>query len=87
MKVFLDTIGCRLNQSEIERMALQFRAAGHEVVDSPAGADLVVVALGAGPRAAELAAWAALGSARAQAGVYQHEVALAQLFARPGAWR
>ena len=29
MKVFLDTIGCRLNQSEIERMAIQFRAAGH----------------------------------------------------------
>ncbi len=43
MKVFLDTIGCRLNQSEIERMALQFRAAGHEVVDSAAVADLVVV--------------------------------------------
>jgi len=43
MKVFLETIGCRLNQSEIERMAMQFRAAGHEVVDSPTGADLVVV--------------------------------------------
>lgn len=43
MKIFLDSIGCRLNQSEIERMALQFRAAGHEVVDNPAHADLVVV--------------------------------------------
>jgi threonylcarbamoyladenosine tRNA methylthiotransferase MtaB len=43
MKIFLDSIGCRLNQSEIERMALQFRAAGHEVVDNPADADLVVV--------------------------------------------
>ncbi len=43
MKVFLDSIGCRLNQSEIERIALQFRSAGHEIVDSPAGADYVVV--------------------------------------------
>ncbi|MDR3574012.1 MAG: tRNA (N(6)-L-threonylcarbamoyladenosine(37)-C(2))-methylthiotransferase MtaB [Anaerolineaceae bacterium] len=43
MKIFLDTIGCRLNQSEIEKMGSQFRAAGHTVVDSPAGADLVVV--------------------------------------------
>ena len=43
MKVFLDSIGCRLNQSEIERIALQFRAAGHEIVDSPTGADYVVV--------------------------------------------
>ncbi|MGD0004560.1 MAG: tRNA (N(6)-L-threonylcarbamoyladenosine(37)-C(2))-methylthiotransferase MtaB [Anaerolineaceae bacterium] len=43
MKVYLDTIGCRLNQSEIEKLASQFRAAGHEVVASPSAADLVVV--------------------------------------------
>jgi len=43
MKIFLDTIGCRLNQSEIEQFAGQFRAAGHEVVSSAAEADLVVV--------------------------------------------
>ncbi len=43
MKVFLDSIGCRLNQSEIETFARQFRAAGHEVVGTPAEADLVVV--------------------------------------------
>ena len=43
MNVYLDTIGCRLNQSEIEKMASQFRMAGHTLVDSPAGADLVVV--------------------------------------------
>ena len=43
MKVFLDTIGCRLNQSEIEKMAGQFRAAGHVLVDNPSEADLVVV--------------------------------------------
>jgi threonylcarbamoyladenosine tRNA methylthiotransferase MtaB len=43
MKIFLDSIGCRLNQSEIEKMGSQFRAAGHTVVVSPVEADLVVV--------------------------------------------
>ena len=43
MKIYLDTIGCRLNQSEIETMARQFRAAGHEVVASAQDADLAVV--------------------------------------------
>ena len=43
MKIFLDTIGCRLNQAEIESLARQFRAAGHEVVASAAEADLAVV--------------------------------------------
>lgn len=43
MKVFLDTVGCRLNQSEIERMAREFRAAGHQIVGNMAEADLVVV--------------------------------------------
>jgi threonylcarbamoyladenosine tRNA methylthiotransferase MtaB len=43
MKIFLDTVGCRLNQSEIEAMALQFRAAGHEIVSGAGEADLVVV--------------------------------------------
>jgi len=43
MKVYLDTIGCRLNQAEIERMARQFRAAGHEIVAMAAEADLAVV--------------------------------------------
>lgn len=43
MKVYLDTIGCRLNQSEIETFARQFRAAGHEIVADPREADLVVV--------------------------------------------
>jgi threonylcarbamoyladenosine tRNA methylthiotransferase MtaB len=43
MKIYLDTIGCRLNQSEIESMARQFRAAGHEIVAAAAGADLAVV--------------------------------------------
>ena len=43
MKIYLDTIGCRLNQSEIETMARQFRAAGHEIVTSAHLADLAVV--------------------------------------------
>ncbi len=43
MKVFVDSVGCRLNQSEIEKFAAQFRAAGHTLVDSPAEADLVLV--------------------------------------------
>ena len=43
MKIYLDTIGCRLNQSEIETMARGFRAAGHEIVASPDEADMAVV--------------------------------------------
>lgn len=43
MNIFLDSIGCRLNQSEIETYARQFRAAGHTIVPSAAEADLVVV--------------------------------------------
>jgi threonylcarbamoyladenosine tRNA methylthiotransferase MtaB len=43
MKVYLDTIGCRLNQSEIETMARQFRAAGHDIVATADEADMAVV--------------------------------------------
>ncbi|MDQ3005589.1 MAG: MiaB/RimO family radical SAM methylthiotransferase [Chloroflexota bacterium] len=43
MKIFLDTIGCRLNQAEIESMALQFRVAGHEIVASANMADMAIV--------------------------------------------
>jgi threonylcarbamoyladenosine tRNA methylthiotransferase MtaB len=43
MKIYLDTIGCRLNQSEIESMARGFRAAGHEIVTSASAADMAVV--------------------------------------------
>jgi len=43
MKIYLDTIGCRLNQSEIETMARQFRAAGHEIVATADLADMAVV--------------------------------------------
>ena len=43
MKVFFDTIGCRLNQAEIERYAAQFTALGHEIVPDAASADIAVV--------------------------------------------
>ena len=43
MKIFLDTIGCRLNQAEIESLSRQFRAAGHEIVATAAQADLAVI--------------------------------------------
>jgi threonylcarbamoyladenosine tRNA methylthiotransferase MtaB len=43
MKIFLDTIGCRLNQAEIETLAHQFRRAGHEIVAEAAEADLAVI--------------------------------------------
>ncbi len=43
MKVYLDMVGCRLNQAEIEQMARQFRAWGHSIVGAAGEADLVVV--------------------------------------------
>ena len=43
MKIYLDMIGCRLNQSEIEILARQFNAAGHDLVADPANADLAVI--------------------------------------------
>ena len=43
MKVYLHSIGCRLNHSEIETMARQLLAAGHEIVTDAADADKVVV--------------------------------------------
>lgn len=43
MNVYLDSIGCRLNQSEIERLGSHFRLAGHSLVATPEDSDLVVV--------------------------------------------
>jgi threonylcarbamoyladenosine tRNA methylthiotransferase MtaB len=43
MKVFLDVVGCRLNQSEMEGVGNTFRALGHEVVADPSQADLAIV--------------------------------------------
>jgi len=43
MNVYLESLGCRLNQSELESLALQFVAAGHAVVDDPVQADVCVL--------------------------------------------
>ncbi|MEW5986669.1 MAG: tRNA (N(6)-L-threonylcarbamoyladenosine(37)-C(2))-methylthiotransferase MtaB [Chloroflexota bacterium] len=43
MKIFLDSLGCRLNQSEMETMARQWLAAGHQVVAQPTAADTIVL--------------------------------------------
>jgi len=43
MKVFFDTVGCRLNQAEIEEMAGKLRQAGHEIVSRVEDADTVIV--------------------------------------------
>jgi len=43
MNVYLHSLGCRLNQSEIETMARRFTAAGHVVIADPTQADVCVV--------------------------------------------
>ena len=43
MKVFLDSIGCRLNLSEIEKLAAELRTAGHEIVGDESEADIAIV--------------------------------------------
>jgi threonylcarbamoyladenosine tRNA methylthiotransferase MtaB len=43
MKVFLDMVGCRLNQAEIEQLALDLTARGQEIVANPTEADYVLI--------------------------------------------
>ena len=43
MKIFLDMVGCRLNQAEIERMASDLTARGQEIVANPTEADYVLI--------------------------------------------
>jgi len=43
MRIYLETLGCRLNQAEIEGMASQLRAAGHEIVSAPEQAEMAVM--------------------------------------------
>ena len=43
MKVFLDMVGCRLNQAEIEQLALGLTARGQEIVANPTEADYVLI--------------------------------------------
>ena len=43
MKVALDSLGCKLNQAEIERLARELRGAGHELVSSPTEASIYIL--------------------------------------------
>jgi len=43
MNVYLKSLGCRLNQAEIEELARRFTDAGHDVTPAPGEADLCVV--------------------------------------------
>ncbi len=43
MRIYLDSVGCRLNWSEIEILARQFAATGHTVVADPSESDVIVV--------------------------------------------
>ncbi len=43
MKIHLHTIGCRLNQAEIEAMARQFQAGGHTITTDATEADAIVL--------------------------------------------
>jgi len=43
MKVYVSSLGCKLNQSEMDGLAGELTAGGHELVSSPAEADLCVL--------------------------------------------
>ncbi len=43
MKVYLSTLGCKLNESELEAWARRFTNAGDEIVDDPRTADVCVL--------------------------------------------
>jgi len=53
MRVYLESTGCRLNQSEIETLGRQFERAGHTLAESAEEADLCVVNTCAVTREAE----------------------------------
>lgn len=43
MKVYVASLGCKLNQSEIERFARELSAAGHQVVNDPSDSDTIIL--------------------------------------------
>jgi threonylcarbamoyladenosine tRNA methylthiotransferase MtaB len=43
MRIHLKTLGCRLNEAELETWSREFRARGHRMTEQPEEADLVVV--------------------------------------------
>lgn len=42
-RVYLDSVGCRLNQSEMELLARQLQSGGAELVDKPEDSDLAIL--------------------------------------------
>jgi threonylcarbamoyladenosine tRNA methylthiotransferase MtaB len=42
-RVYLESLGCRLNAAELETLAREFAGAGYEIVRDPAEADLILV--------------------------------------------
>jgi threonylcarbamoyladenosine tRNA methylthiotransferase MtaB len=43
VKIFLDSVGCRLNEAEIERFASQLVESGHQLVPDAANADAAII--------------------------------------------
>lgn len=43
MRVYLESLGCRLNAAELETLAREFAGAGHLIVTTPDEADLIVL--------------------------------------------
>jgi threonylcarbamoyladenosine tRNA methylthiotransferase MtaB len=43
MKIHLKALGCRLNEAELEQWSQKFRSKGHQIVQSPPDADVVVL--------------------------------------------
>ncbi len=43
MRIHLHTLGCRLNEAELESWRRDFRALGHQIADSPEEADVLVL--------------------------------------------
>ena len=43
MNIHLRALGCRLNEAELESWALEFRSAGHTLVNEASDADVTVV--------------------------------------------
>ena len=43
MRVYLESLGCRLNQSEMDALARRLLSNGHQVVGDPAQAEICIV--------------------------------------------
>lgn len=43
VRIHVSSLGCKLNQSEMDSLAARLQAAGHELAASPAGADLCIL--------------------------------------------